>query len=137
MFNIPRVSFETFRFAEPLYLWLLLVPAVVLLIGVMAEQIKTIGQGDDKAIGPRRTSTGLSSKNFRSPRVPGPYGRFVLLGAACGVLVICLLFTHSRSGAIAALLAGFVARVGSEVFDASAAQAIERFRTEAKEKAGT
>ena len=36
-----------------------------------------------------------------------------------------------------AVLAGFVARVGSEVFDASAAQAIERFRTEAKEKAGT
>jgi F-type H+-transporting ATPase subunit delta len=36
-----------------------------------------------------------------------------------------------------AVLAGFVARIGSEVFDASAAHAIERFRTGAKEKAGT
>ncbi|MGH9368807.1 MAG: ATP synthase F1 subunit delta [Thermoanaerobaculia bacterium] len=34
------------------------------------------------------------------------------------------------------VLAGFVARVGSEVFDASAVQAIERFRMAAKEKAG-
>jgi F-type H+-transporting ATPase subunit delta len=33
------------------------------------------------------------------------------------------------------LLAGFVARVGSEVFDASIAQAIESFRRAAKEKA--
>ena len=31
------------------------------------------------------------------------------------------------------VLGGFVARVGSEVFDASVAHAIERFRTEAKE----
>src|SRR5215470_11730795 len=29
MFNLPRVSFDTFRFAEPLYLWLLVVPAVL------------------------------------------------------------------------------------------------------------
>lgn len=34
-----------------------------------------------------------------------------------------------------AILAGFVARVGSEVFDASAARAIERFQGEAKEGA--
>jgi F-type H+-transporting ATPase subunit delta len=35
-----------------------------------------------------------------------------------------------------AVLGGFVARVGSEIFDASVAQAIESFRTAAKEKAG-
>lgn len=33
-------------------------------------------------------------------------------------------------------LAGFVARVGSNMFDASAAQAIERFRSEARERTG-
>jgi Ca-activated chloride channel family protein len=34
MFNIPRVSFDTFRFAEPLYLWLLLVPAALFFIWI-------------------------------------------------------------------------------------------------------
>lgn len=34
------------------------------------------------------------------------------------------------------ILAGFVARIGSEVFDASALRAIERFQQEAKESAG-
>ena len=34
MFSIPSVSFESFRFAEPLYLWLLLVPAVLSAIWV-------------------------------------------------------------------------------------------------------
>jgi Ca-activated chloride channel homolog len=32
MFNIPRVSFDSFRFAEPLYLWLLVVPAILLIV---------------------------------------------------------------------------------------------------------
>jgi F0F1-type ATP synthase delta subunit len=34
------------------------------------------------------------------------------------------------------VLAGFVARVGSEVFDASVENAIERFRAGSKEKSG-
>ena len=34
------------------------------------------------------------------------------------------------------MLAGFVARVGSNLFDASAVQEIERFRSQAREKAG-
>src|SRR6202008_1216938 len=29
MFNLPRVSFDSFRFAEPLNLWLLIIPAVL------------------------------------------------------------------------------------------------------------
>jgi hypothetical protein len=28
MFNLPRVSFESLRFAEPLYQWLLIITAV-------------------------------------------------------------------------------------------------------------
>jgi Ca-activated chloride channel homolog len=34
MFNIPRVSFDTFRFAEPLYLWLLIVPAALSIVWI-------------------------------------------------------------------------------------------------------
>jgi Ca-activated chloride channel family protein len=34
MFNIPRVSFDTFRFAEPLYLWLLIVPAALFIVWI-------------------------------------------------------------------------------------------------------
>ncbi len=34
MFNLPRVSFESFRFAEPLYLWLLIVPAVLFAVWI-------------------------------------------------------------------------------------------------------
>jgi Ca-activated chloride channel family protein len=34
MFGIPRVSFETFRFADPLYLWLLVVPAVLFIVWI-------------------------------------------------------------------------------------------------------
>ena len=32
MFSLPRVSFDSFRFAEPLYLWLLIVPAILLVV---------------------------------------------------------------------------------------------------------
>jgi Ca-activated chloride channel family protein len=32
MFTIPRISFDTFRFAEPLHLWLLLVPGLLFLV---------------------------------------------------------------------------------------------------------
>ena len=34
MLNLPRVSFESFRFAEPLYLWLLIVPAVLFAVWI-------------------------------------------------------------------------------------------------------
>jgi Ca-activated chloride channel family protein len=34
MFGLPRVSFDSFRFAEPLYLWLLLVPAALFLVWI-------------------------------------------------------------------------------------------------------
>jgi Ca-activated chloride channel homolog len=34
MFSIPRVSFDTFRFAEPLYLWLLIVPAALSIVWI-------------------------------------------------------------------------------------------------------
>ena len=34
MFNLPRVSFESFRFAEPLYLWLLIIPAVLFAVWI-------------------------------------------------------------------------------------------------------
>jgi len=34
MFNIPRVSFETFRFADPLYLWLLVLPAALFVVWI-------------------------------------------------------------------------------------------------------
>ena len=34
MFNLPRVSFESFRFAEPLYLWLLILPAVLFAVWI-------------------------------------------------------------------------------------------------------
>src|SRR5678815_2285742 len=34
MFNIPRISFETFRFADPLYLWLLIVPAALFIVWI-------------------------------------------------------------------------------------------------------
>ena len=32
MLGLPRVSLETFRFAEPLYLWLLVVPAALFVV---------------------------------------------------------------------------------------------------------
>jgi Ca-activated chloride channel family protein len=32
MFSIPRVSLDTFRFADPLYLWLLIVPAALFIV---------------------------------------------------------------------------------------------------------
>jgi len=32
MFNLPRISLDTFRFADPLYLWLLLVPAALFVV---------------------------------------------------------------------------------------------------------
>ena len=32
MFNLPRISFDTFRFADPLYLWLLIVPAALFVV---------------------------------------------------------------------------------------------------------
>jgi hypothetical protein len=34
MLNLPRVSFESFRFAEPLYLWLLIIPAVLFAVWI-------------------------------------------------------------------------------------------------------
>ena len=34
MLNLPRVSLESFRFAEPLYLWLLIVPAVLFAVWI-------------------------------------------------------------------------------------------------------
>jgi len=34
MLNLPRVSFESFRFAEPLYLWLLIVPAILFAVWI-------------------------------------------------------------------------------------------------------
>jgi Ca-activated chloride channel family protein len=34
MFSIPRISLDTFRFAEPLYLWLLLVPGLLSLVWI-------------------------------------------------------------------------------------------------------
>ena len=34
MLNLPRISFESFRFAEPLYLWLLIVPAVLFAVWI-------------------------------------------------------------------------------------------------------
>ena len=34
MLSIPRVSFETFRFADPLYLWLLIVPAALFVVWI-------------------------------------------------------------------------------------------------------
>jgi Ca-activated chloride channel family protein len=34
MFTTPRISFDTFRFAEPLYLWLLLIPGLLSLIWI-------------------------------------------------------------------------------------------------------
>jgi hypothetical protein len=34
MFNLPRISFESFRFAEPLYLWLLIIPAVLFAVWI-------------------------------------------------------------------------------------------------------
>ena len=34
MFNLARVSLESFRFAEPLYLWLLIVPAVLFAVWI-------------------------------------------------------------------------------------------------------
>ena len=34
MINLPRVSLESFRFAEPLYLWLLIVPAVLFAVWI-------------------------------------------------------------------------------------------------------
>ncbi|HEY6617818.1 MAG TPA: VWA domain-containing protein [Vicinamibacterales bacterium] len=34
MLNLPRVSLESFRFAEPLYLWLLIVPAVLVAVWI-------------------------------------------------------------------------------------------------------
>jgi Ca-activated chloride channel homolog len=34
MFSIPRVSFDTFRFADPLYLWLLIVPAALFIVWI-------------------------------------------------------------------------------------------------------
>ena len=34
MFNLPRVSLESVRFAEPLYLWLLIVPAVLFAVWI-------------------------------------------------------------------------------------------------------
>ena len=34
MLSLPRVSFETFRFADPLYLWLLIVPAALSVVWI-------------------------------------------------------------------------------------------------------
>lgn len=34
MFNLPRVSLDSFRFAEPLYLWLLILPAVLFAVWI-------------------------------------------------------------------------------------------------------
>jgi Ca-activated chloride channel homolog len=34
MFNIPRVSLESFRFADPLYLWLLVVPGILSIVWI-------------------------------------------------------------------------------------------------------
>jgi len=34
MFGLPRVSFDSFRFAEPLYLWLLIIPAVLFAVWI-------------------------------------------------------------------------------------------------------
>ena len=34
MLNLPRVSLESFRFAEPLYLWLLIIPAVLFAVWI-------------------------------------------------------------------------------------------------------
>jgi Ca-activated chloride channel family protein len=34
MFSIPRVSFDTFRFADPLYLWLLIVPTALFIVWI-------------------------------------------------------------------------------------------------------
>ena len=34
MLNLPRVSFESFRFGDPLYLWLLIVPAVLFAVWI-------------------------------------------------------------------------------------------------------
>jgi Ca-activated chloride channel family protein len=34
MFGLPRVSFDTFRFADPLFLWLLILPAALFLVWI-------------------------------------------------------------------------------------------------------
>jgi hypothetical protein len=83
----------------------LLVPAVVLLVGVVGERLGTAGRTrgtwDRGTVGPWDHTTSTSP--------------LVLSLASYGVLLAivsaCLLFTHSRSGIIAALVAGFAAAV--------------------------
>jgi Ca-activated chloride channel family protein len=53
MFGLPRISLDSFRFAEPLYLWLLVVPAALFMVWVWRYVRR---RGDLKRIRSRRAT---------------------------------------------------------------------------------
>lgn len=116
--SAARLQFEarlesaepTATFALSNSLAALLVPAIALLVGILAKQLKRRrANPDHRPVGPGRfTRAAIVGGSRRSPVVSSHISIVLSAAVLLGALGVCLVFTHSRSGVVAAFLAAFV-----------------------------